>query len=410
MKTCLRLLFLVAGLAHAAPSAGAPAAEPPGVIIDRSADFARVYVGCPGIAILPNGRYVASHSWFGPGTQNDTSEVFGSSDRGQTWNHLATLKGQWWSNLFVHGGALYILGVTHEYGRIVIRRSTDGGATWSVPKDAQSGLLTATPGYHCAPMPVALHSGRLWRAFELAGDFSGEVVPPAPPAKNGGGSKPARPGDVRINPRIAWPSLVISAPADADLLRADQWRMSRPLPHPESKSQWIEGNVLVSPQGRLVNVLRTNPQAEQTKLHRSSGQVAIVHIDEDGLTLRHDPARDLVNFPGGGAKFTIRYDEPSRRYWSVANDQRDPAAYRNIVALASSADLTHWRVDRILLQHADSRQHAWQYLDWVFDGADIVAVSRTAWDGARSAHDANYLTFHRIAGFRTAIGTEVRPQ
>jgi hypothetical protein len=38
---------------------------PPGVIIDRSPDFERVYVACPSIAILPDGSYVASHSWFG---------------------------------------------------------------------------------------------------------------------------------------------------------------------------------------------------------------------------------------------------------------------------------------------------------------------------------------------------------
>lgn len=43
-------------------------------------------------------------------------------------------------------------------------------------------------------------------------------------------------------------------------------------------------------------------------------------------------------------------------------------------------------------------------MDWQFDGPDIIAVCRTAWDdadsGARNFHDANYLTFHRIADFR----------
>ena len=39
------------------------------------------------------------------------------------------------------------------------------------------------------------------------------------------------------------------------------------------------------------------------------------------------------------------------------------------------------------------------------DSDDLVAVSRTAYDdyegGAHSAHDANFLTFHRIKNFRT---------
>jgi len=43
-------------------------------------------------------------------------------------------------------------------------------------------------------------------------------------------------------------------------------------------------------------------------------------------------------------------------------------------------------------------------VDWVFEGDDIIFVSRTAFDddltGAHNAHDANYLTFHRIQDFR----------
>ena len=50
-------------------------------------------------------------------------------------------------------------------------------------------------------------------------------------------------------------------------------------------------------------------------------------------------------------------------------------------------------------------KHAFQYIDWLFDGDDIVAVSRTAFDddegGACDFHNANYLTFHRFRGFRS---------
>jgi hypothetical protein len=68
--------------------------------------------------------------------------------------------------------------------------------------------------------------------------------------------------------------------------------------------------------------------------------------------------------------------------------------------LTSSADLRNWKVEAVLLQHADAKQPAWQYLDWLFDGDDIVAASRTAADGSHNAHDANYLTFHRFRKFR----------
>jgi hypothetical protein len=62
-------------------------------------------------------------------------------------------------------------------------------------------------------------------------------------------------------------------------------------------------------------------------------------------------------------------------------------------------------VESPLLYHTDAQAHAWQYVDWQFEGEDLVFVSRTAFDdglgGAHSAHDANYLTFHRIEAYRT---------
>ncbi|MFM9091938.1 MAG: sialidase family protein [Verrucomicrobiota bacterium] len=377
------------------------ASPPPGVIIDRSPDFERVYVACPSIAILPDGSYAASHSWFGPGTTNDTTEVFTSTDRGATWTHRARVLGQWWSTLFVHRGQLYLLGVDREYGRIVIRRSGDGGLNWTTPVDDRSGRLTVRPGYHGAPVPVLAHGGRLWRAFELAGgpaaDFASEVArhPVA------GGYNTGVWGDLYIRPRLEWSALVLSAAEDADLLRADAWRFSEPLAHAESASQWIEGNVLPAPGGRLVNLLRTNPRTGTGAPSRTSTVVTMVDIVDDGRRQTWAPATAVVTFPGGGSKFTIRHDARSGRYWSLPNLQADPAAYRSIVVLASSADLRAWRVEATILQHPEPRHHAWQYLDWQFDGEDLIAVSRTAWEGSRAAHDANYFTFHRIAGFRS---------
>jgi hypothetical protein len=49
-------------------------------------------------------------------------------------------------------------------------------------------------------------------------------------------------------------------------------------------------------------------------------------------------------------------------------------------------------------------KHAFQYVDWQFDGEDLVVASRTAFDddegGAHRAHDANFMTFHRVEKFR----------
>jgi hypothetical protein len=72
----------------------------------------------------------------------------------------------------------------------------------------------------------------------------------------------------------------------------------------------------------------------------------------------------------------------------------------------SSPDLKSWTIQRTILEHPDPLQHAFQYVDWQFEGKDLIVASRTAFDdetgGAHRAHDANYLTFHRVANFRTS--------
>ena len=71
----------------------------------------------------------------------------------------------------------------------------------------------------------------------------------------------------------------------------------------------------------------------------------------------------------------------------------------------SPADLKTWEVRSVLLYRPDTVTHGFQYADWLFEGDDLIAVSRTAFDdrhgGARNQHDANYMTFHRVENFRT---------
>jgi hypothetical protein len=344
---------------------------PPGVVIDHEPPPSRRYIGSPSIVILPKGDYIASHDFFGPGSTQSSSglsRVFRSADRGRTWRQVAEFSDQFWSNLFVHRGAIYVMGTTSEYGRVVIRRSTDGGRTWSPP-----AFLTSEPNYHTAPTPVVQKDGRLWRAMEYH--------PPGP-----------------------WgffEALVLSAPAKSDLLDPKNWAMTGRLPYPPSASQgkhWLEGNAVIGRDGSLLDILRVD----------NIEKAAIVRVREGTLQWE-----GLTDFPGGSKKFTIRYDRKSRKYWTLSNpalkeysmSATDPASVRNTLALVSSKDLRSWRIERIVLSDPDPVHHGFHYVDWQFDGPDIVAVSRTAFDdefaGPPRAHDANYLTFHRIAGFRS---------
>jgi hypothetical protein len=90
---------------------------------------------------------------------------------------------------------------------------------------------------------------------------------------------------------------------------------------------------------------------------------------------------------------------------------RNAGSVRNTLVVKSSPDLKHWTVHKVLLYHPDVEKHGFQYVDWQFDGKDIIYLSRTAYDdeygGANNYHDANYLTFHRINNYRKLIKKEI---
>jgi hypothetical protein len=165
---------------------------------------------------------------------------------------------------------------------------------------------------------------------------------------------------------------------------------------------WLEGNVVVTPSGELVDILRVQTRSPNEK-------AAIVRLSPDGRKASFDPATGFVDFPGGAKKFAIRHDPGSGRYWSLAtivaerHRAENPGAIRNTLALTCSTNLLNWEVRCVLLYHPEVKAHGFQYVDWLFDGPDIIAVCRTAYDdgqgGAHNNHDANYLTFHRFANF-----------
>jgi len=355
----------------------------PGVVVDYSPAHSGLYIGSPSIAVLPNGDYVASHDLFGPkSTEHEQAitRVFRSADQGKTWTHLTDIRGQFWSTLFVHRDDLYIIGAIAHYSHTIIRRSTDGGKTWTEPKDARSGLLLEGR-FHCAPVPVVVHKGRLWRAMEDT-------------------ANPRRWG-------LPFRAFMMSIPVDADLLDAANWTFTNRLSGDgnwlDGKfNGWLEGNAVVTPDGQIVDILRVDTP--------EGGVAAMVDISDDGKSATFDAETGFIAFPGAAKKFTIRYDAETERYWSlislVAPKHRGQRAggVRNTLTLISSADLREWRINCILLYHPDVRKHGFQYPDWQLDGEDIIAAIRTAYDdgigGAHNAHDANYLTFHRFAGFR----------
>ncbi len=376
------LLAAAIGSPAAAQSKTPAMDHPPGVVICESPNPEKVYLGSPSLAVLPDGSYVASHDLFGPGTTFDTTAVYRSTDRGRTWEHSATLKGQFWSRLFVHRGDLYILGSTGRWGTLVIRRSKDGGRTWTEPADADSGLLLKEDEqwvHGIAGGAMLEHEGRLYKSA---------VRRKPGPRKQG-------------QPQTF---VVLSADVDADLLKASSWRVSNGVsshPHPEGMFLTDEGNIVADRDGGLHNIMRVHEAKE-------GGVAGLLKLSDEGRTLSFDREDGYFKFPGGATKFTIRYDAKSDRWWSLANwaqkkdlpKARMPSWTRNTLALTSAGELREWSVESVLLYHRQVKTHGFQYADWHFDGEDIIAVVRTAYGNAPNCHDSNYLTFHRIEDFR----------
>jgi hypothetical protein len=168
---------------------------------------------------------------------------------------------------------------------------------------------------------------------------------------------------------------------------------------------WLEGNVVKAPNGEIWNILRLNSTPVVDK-------AAIAKVTDDGKLVSFDPDTGFIDFPGGMTKFTIRYDTETSLYLTLSNNNTDPtwAQQRNVLSLHVSHDLIHWHHRETLLRddldlpHQESlRQTGFQYVDWQFDGEDIIYVVRVAYDGAHNFHDANRITFHKLKNFRSIL-------
>ena len=340
------------------------------------------------ITLLPDGNLLSACTGAKEG---DRLSMFRSTDHGATWEPFGEYSSavnliENYTSFFVLGGDVYLFGVAADREGLRISRSSDNGRTWTVPEDASSGLLL-TGKYHTAQVPCIVSGGRVWRACETYSE-----------------------DDASKNP------FVLSAPVDADLLDASSWTVTNTVTATsyyigeERISSLIEGNVVEAPDGSVVNLIRSNCAT-------SSNYATLLHVN--GTTdLAYDAASDWVAMPGGGKKFTVRYDAVSGLYWSLTNPHTEGdfvhegiyaeglpmSLRRNRLVLVSSEDLRTWTERATVLSDPDPFFHGFQYADWVVDGNDLAVVVRAAFPEKRGLpnrqHDANKLIFLNVKDFR----------
>lgn len=333
----------------------------------------------PSFARLPNGDLVASMDLYAPAAPQNLTLLFKSKDNGKTWHYLSEIFPAFWSKLFVHKGDLYAIACSTEYGDLLIGRSQDGGETFPAPTVLLRGSCSPKmPGAHRNPQPVVSHAGRLWHPIEWGAWAAGFHA-----------------------------ATVMSCDENADLLDARNWTIAPPLPYDPTwkgvaegpSTGTIEGNLVVAPNGKFYNIMRY----DTAKTTPSYGLVLAYEVNEK------DPAAQIryshaIPFDGNLSKFIIKKDPKTGYYYTLYTRITDPNHVhdRRLLSLARSEDLEDWTLITDLLDRRDCppKEVGFQYVDFEFDGDDIIYLCRTALNGARNFHDANYSVFHRLQNFR----------
>jgi len=390
----------------------------------------------PAIVRLSSGRLVAAY--IATGDRSLVSYplmcILVSDDGGATWRETYANSAERITHgrLFVAGDALYLMG---QRPNLRIMRSLDDGETWSDQVDLTSGEQwhgTATNVWYARDHVYLVMERRVTSA--ITGWEVGELAP------------------VLLRARVTDDLL-----QPASWTRASELAMQDILPgfrentleldgfgvpffeqtYPDSNLLvrgrtfapvgWLETNVVqimdpdhvwFDPTGRTFHLFaRANTGG--------TGYAAIAKVVEnpDGTMttmLEQAPSgRDLLflPLPGGQMKFFILYDEVTKLYWMLGSQATDsmtraeelpPERYglpnneRHRMVLHFSKNLVDWCFAG-LVAITNSPREARHYASMAIDGDDLVILSRSGDARAKSAHDGNLITFHRVRNFRALV-------
>lgn len=345
-------------------------------------DTAYLYSGrflcSPSLLKHPDGYLLASMDVYAEQHPQNLTLIFRSDDGGITWHYQTEVMPSFWGKLFLHKGDVFLLSVNTEYGDLLIGKSSDGGKTFGAPTVLLRGAngKNGSSGVHKNPQNLLLCNGRLYNTLEW-GSWK--------------------------NKEYGHAAMVMSCPMQGDPMVAENWTFTEPVPFNPAwegceglpaDTMTIEGTLALAPDGALLNLMRFGKR----------GSVLAYKVNTENP---HAPLQfhRLIEMPTTYSKFTVQYDPISRKYYSIVCRLYDgcPNNARNLLSLLRSEDLIYWETVTDLLdyRHCDPKLVGFQYVDFLFDGEDLLWLCRTAINGAANFHDSNCITFHRLKDFRT---------
>lgn len=323
--------------------------------------FSGQYLASPSIIKLPGGTLLASMDVFGFEKPQNLTLLFRSDDGGESWHYVTDIFPCFWGKLFWHQDKLFMLGISQEYGDILIGCSEDLGESWSAPAVILRGSAsTREDGPHRAPVPVLHSHRRLWTGIEYGSWQNSHFY-----------------------------DSLLSIDEQADPMITENWTLTDfvypVLPGNDrlagTPGGGIEGNAVELPDGRVVDLLRYD-----------KNRALMLQADPKDPDAVLKPA-GIVELPVAHAKFDI-LKHANGRYYVCGN----PYPGRNVLALYSSPDAEHWTRTADIVDHRefDKDEVGFQYPSVCADGEKLLILSRTAWNHPHNFHDSNYITFHQV--------------
>lgn len=434
-------LVVIFGSALAASAAGPvrPLANE-FVLVGESPSPADTPLYSPSIVRLDSGRLVAAYTRAtkDASTQGAGVEVLlTSDDHGAKWTKRAEVPGALQGRVFSAGSSLYYLS---PGAGLPAMRSVDRGVTWSKPV-----LLTPKARvWQQTPANVWHANGNVYLAFER----QNKAIDAWGPSEKALVLLRAREADDLTQPS-AWTfsselvfSDVVPGVRDntvnntgLDFLGIPFFKQNYPNRAPVATLPrrtmppigWVEpavvqivdpGHVWFDPGGRTFHIL--------ARAHTGgTGFACLTKVVEhpDGtmtMSLEHAPSGKTMLYlpvPGGHMRFHVLYDAKTKLYWILGSQATDsmtrperlerdrfdlPYNERQRLVLHFSRNLVDWCFAGLVAK-VDSPKASRHYASMDIDGDDLVILARSGDERAKSAHDGNLITFHRVKNFRELV-------
>lgn len=412
----------------------------------KSPDPQRVFGYTPGLARLPSGRLIATCDTAaaadvavaGPVMVCEWSRrkiqglVFTSDDAGQTWQQRATFPFMH-ARPFIAGRSIYVLGCAKD---LFIIRSDDNGDSWSAPARLTDGQLwhQSACAFVYAHDNIYLTMERR-TTFDIRGWEVGELAP-----------------------------VLMRGPLDADLTQRENWAFASELsfrdalpgaatdpaidyfgvpffaaPYPSGSEPapgrccapmgWLESNVVrITDPDHIWHDPTNATYHLWMRAHTGGvGYAAIAKVTEESpgrgaMTTRLEtvPSNKRALFvpcPGGQMRFHVIQDEQTGLYWLLSTQSRDSATRadrlpanrynlpnneRRRLQLHFSKNMIDWCFAG-LVAVGETENASRHYASMIITDNDLLILSRSGDARARTAHDGNLITFHRVTHFRDLV-------